>query len=261
VSPFNIIPSSFFNKPWHRFTNGAGEEIPAYACMRITSATETDNDIVFTTAKPDSEDRPFYLVNGPLAVPTGGEGRCSTIMQAGYVMTSGSPSVYDEWGPTDGSWEVSESGSGFLMLGPAQSDPTRAPAVQVTAGGSVAIATAQITMDMCGDIDQSISIDNFVLMSGSLTGDEPSYAINHYGRQAKSGALVEIHFYPYDPYTGSPDPHWAIAVPALRKADRTERVYWDSSSKCIVEDYYEDAVLESCQDRQTRTVLCFVKCD
>jgi hypothetical protein len=260
VSPFGVIPSSFFNKPWHRFTNGAGEEIPAYACMRITTATETDNDIVFTCAKPNSTDQPFYLVNGPLAVASGGEGRCSTIMQAGYVLTSGSPSVYDEWGPTNGSWEVSENGSGFLMLGPAQSDPTRAPAVQKSAGGSGLIATAQAAEKMCGASTGAVSIKNFVLQGGTMPGAVPTQAANYFQRQSPEDALLELHYYLFDPYTGASNPLWVIAIPQMRRADRVQRVYWHTGDKCLKEEYHENAALESCEELQERDILCFEEC-
>lgn len=261
MSPFSIIPSSFFNKPWHRFKNGAGEEIPAYAILRITGTTEIDNDIVFTVAKPNSEEQPFYLVNGPLAVKDDpdAEGRGTTSMQAAYVLVGGGPVYGDLWGPTDDSWEASENGSGFLMLGAAQPDPTRAVAVQVNQS-PVAIATANLTEDMCGTIDEEIGIDNFVLQAGTMPGATPTTAINHFGRQGQDNMLVELHHYAKNPTSGADDPHWIIAIPQMRKADHTTRVYWKEATKCIMEEYYEDAALESCKELQEREVRCADPC-
>jgi hypothetical protein len=179
MSPFDIIPSSFFNKPWHRCVNGAGEEIPAYACMRITGATEIDNDIVFQVAKPNTDKQLFYLVNGPVAIEnnSAAEGRCTTLSQAGYVSVSSSPSFGNIWGPTDGSWSVSSSGGGFLMLGSLQSDPSRAAAVQLPSEGEVVQVWTGSGSPVAGDL-QAANGDGFHegrvtrWVSGAFTANE-----------------------------------------------------------------------------------------
>ncbi len=270
MSPFDIIPSSFFNKPWHRFRNTSGQEIPAYACMRIVDAIEVDNDIVFEVDQPNDEDQPFYLVNGPLAVPANTaegegqaavekEGRGTTLMQAGYVLVSGGPTFGDVWGPTNGTWEISGDGKGFLMLGSAVSDPTRAAAVQQMAAGNP-VATAELTEDMCGELDEELTIANFCLVTPGEV-EIPSTAFNRLARQGPSGQRVKLEYWLKDPSDCSDFPHWAITKVQPQEADVLSEAFWDAEEGCFKGKRYKAAALEFCGGLETFTIYCPPVCD
>lgn len=265
MSPLDLIPASFFNKPWHRFKNGSGEEIPAYACMRIEDAIETDNDIVFEVAKPNDEEQPFYLVNGPLAVASGeeAEGRATLLTQGGYILVGGGPVFGDRYGPTDGAWEVTDSGVvlPFLMLGSARSDPTRAAAVQ-TGLLNVQVATAEISGEMCGDMDEQIGIESFCLVAGGPVNEEPTFAFNRFGRQGSAGARVKIERWNKDPSDNcSAFDHWAITQVQAGKGNIVHEVFWDSETKCIRAVQTLNAAYEACEQPEEVDVLCFEECD
>lgn len=273
MSPFDIIPASFFNKPWHRFKNTSGEEIPAYACMRIVDAIETDNDIVFEVDKPNDEEQPFYLVNGPLAVaantPEGEgqeevvtEGRATLLTQGGYVLVSGGPVFGDRYGPTDGAWDISESGIvlPFLMLGSARSDPTRAAAVQ-TGPQAALVATAKLSVAMCAEAPgEEVAIEDFCLQSGG-SATAPTTAFNWFGRLGMPGDLIKLEYWLKDPNDCSSFPHWAVTQVTAAKTDLVVGGEYDTASNCIVL-YTINGAFERCNNDppDTDNLFCFEIC-
>lgn len=103
-----------------RVRNGQGTVIPPGAVMRIVSSTAVGGQLVYTCAKPNSTTQNRYLVNGPFAIGTRStdEGLASTLCEAGYVLyDTGTPAVNEEWGPSDGSWTLTTSGTGFTITG------------------------------------------------------------------------------------------------------------------------------------------------
>lgn len=111
---------ALFHKWPIRVRNSSGVVAPPGACMRIASAVAVDGELVFTCAKPNATQQNRYLVNGPFEIGTGSsdEGIASALADPGYVMyDTGSPAVNEEWGPEDGEWALTTSGTGFTISG------------------------------------------------------------------------------------------------------------------------------------------------
>lgn len=141
------LRNPFVQNPWKRFSNGSGETIPPFSVMRITGATNNHGEITFTVAKPNATTYTAYLVSGPFAVPAGKEGICTTLTQAGYVAydTGETPSVGEEWGPTNGQWTVIQGATGFFICGGAKltAGVNVVAAIQISSGGDT-VDTVQV---------------------------------------------------------------------------------------------------------------------
>lgn len=108
------------------FSNQSGENVPAYACMKITDAVVDAGSYVLQISKPDGTGGPFCF-NGPnpVPVPAGDEsGRGQAffgVVKASY--SSGTPAAGDVWGPASGSWDIIATGDPILeILGAIESD-------------------------------------------------------------------------------------------------------------------------------------------
>lgn len=119
-----MIPGDFRDAMAHRWPirviNGAGEDIPPFACLRITGSSELNGQTVYTVAKPNTTFTRLYLVNGPFVIGTGStdEGRASYLTNGGRVLyESGTPAVGESWGPADGQWGLSKWRYGFTITG------------------------------------------------------------------------------------------------------------------------------------------------
>jgi hypothetical protein len=98
--------------------NGAGEEIPPCAVMRISSEDLVDGRRVITVAKPDSTFRRRYLVNSPIAIANSisAEGYAGYLGEGGYVYyNSGTPALDEEWGATASQWYLTQNRPGFII--------------------------------------------------------------------------------------------------------------------------------------------------
>src|SRR5574343_238478 len=102
------------------FVNGSYETVPAYAIMQVDAVegVPIDQARLVTIVKPDTTDG-VYIVNGPLAVRVGkqGRGRMASPMA---IACSGSPVTGDAVGPSAESWLVSTSGTGYIAMGGAE---------------------------------------------------------------------------------------------------------------------------------------------
>lgn len=110
--------------PSFDFRNDSGEEVPGFGIVRITE-TETggNGQQILVGDKPDGTDG-IYYVNGPSAVPAGSAedpkyGRCFLPTVAVFTAydDAETPANGEEWGPVSGSWLLTESGSGFNIIG------------------------------------------------------------------------------------------------------------------------------------------------
>ena len=95
--------------------NEAGEEIPAYGCMKVTGAAELDGQNYLEVEKPDSDFDATFLINGPHAIEDGGRGVAQTsnvlrILTDGGTITNG-----QQWGPVDGEWHIDSAASTKLF--------------------------------------------------------------------------------------------------------------------------------------------------
>lgn len=103
------------------FINASGEEIPAYAVMRITTPTTVDSEKVVNVAKPDGTYRWRYLVNGPDTVDaaSGSRGWGTWVWDSDRVLydTGSTPAFGEEWGPKSGEWKLFQHRPGFILDG------------------------------------------------------------------------------------------------------------------------------------------------
>lgn len=159
---------------WNYFKNVSAETIPAFAVMRVTGTIQVEGMTAITCAKPNSSSFSFYVVNGPAAVRAGFFGQC-TYGPSLVVRYSGSPSLDDDLGPTNGSWEISSGGSGFRVVGAINS--TILEAIQVpaaSASGSQTYAVATFSQAIASNATDEVL--EFVTSGGfGITAD----SINH----------------------------------------------------------------------------------
>lgn len=105
----------------HKFRNDSGEVIPPLACMRITNGT-LGYDSFFTVAKPNATQQKVYLLNHTTPVQPGALGWAQKYDEpngAAYGIdfrATTRPAYGQTWGPTNGSWLLSSTGTGFTVL-------------------------------------------------------------------------------------------------------------------------------------------------
>lgn len=137
-----------------RIRNSQGTVIPPGAVMRIVSSAAVDGELVYTCAKPNSTAQNRCLVNGPFAIGIGSsdEGIGTTLCEAGYVLyDTGTPAVNEEWGPSSGSWTLTNAGTGFTIAGGI-----------TTLAGNAAVSAVQ------GIPAAASTVDGFISASGTL---------------------------------------------------------------------------------------------
>lgn len=98
-----------------RWVNSSEETVPAFGVVKLSAWTAAKR--YFGVIKPDGEDG-LYYTNGPVDTLTGKHGQSNHWRTPQLCLISGSPSVGDEVGPTDGSWAMSSSGSGYRVFIP-----------------------------------------------------------------------------------------------------------------------------------------------
>lgn len=122
--------SSQRNKPRFNLARNIGPtEVPAFGIVEIDS-TESDEEGIqrFLVKQKADGGSEVYLINGldPIAdqstgAPLGGVS-CDWPVEALYD-SADTPAVGEEWGPTDGSYLLKKSGSGFQIVGSPKADP------------------------------------------------------------------------------------------------------------------------------------------
>ena len=116
------------NQQWWPVRNDSGEEVPPFACMRITGmfAPFTTGDGSFTTtgyanmgftiSKPNTFASQYsHLFNGPRPIAAGavGQGVFGRVMAGRYTGTA--PTVGNQVGPINNSWLLSSTSFGFTV--------------------------------------------------------------------------------------------------------------------------------------------------
>src|SRR5690606_9448074 len=93
--------------------NQSGENIPAYAAMRVTGATQLLGDYVVTVGKPDGSGGP-HLFNGPTVIGAGkhGQAQPGPVVSAWFDTTDTVP-VGEQFGPVSGEWRLAPGGAGW----------------------------------------------------------------------------------------------------------------------------------------------------
>jgi hypothetical protein len=173
-----VIPGDFRDAMAHRWPirvrNGESEDIPPFACMRITGCEEVDGQPVYTVGKPNSDFKRLYLVNGPFVIGTGSEdeGRASYLTNGGRVLyESGTPALGESWGPASGQWGLSKWRYGFTIIG---DDTTQA-------GNSSIVAQQFAVNSVLCKADEDIA-------SGGSSGTVSVYD----GNQADTGSNLAV---------------------------------------------------------------------
>jgi hypothetical protein len=89
------------------FRNDSGEEIPAYAVMRVDEVIYRDKQWLCVVMKPDTEFGQRYLVNGPGTVQADGYGQATdAAYPAPVACEAGTVTYGDGWGVLADSWEL-----------------------------------------------------------------------------------------------------------------------------------------------------------
>lgn len=126
------------NQQWWPIRNDSGEEVPAFACMRITGMfspfTSSDGvyqrvgvaNMGFTIGKPNAFASQYsHLFNGPIAIASGavGQGVFGHVM-LGRRSGVSAPTVGSAIGPTNGSWDLAGGSYGFTVVADTSLDDT-----------------------------------------------------------------------------------------------------------------------------------------
>jgi hypothetical protein len=106
-----------------RVKNGSGAAIPPFSIVLISSSITTNNEIVFTVAKPNAASTDFnwdgYLVTGPFAIGSGSsdEGLATTLAQPNFISTDFSASTGNICGPKHNQFTAAQYYYGYHILG------------------------------------------------------------------------------------------------------------------------------------------------
>lgn len=109
---------------WLPCQNTTANDIPGFAVMRVTGVADpstTDNEYVLTVDQPNNSPA-LYCVNGPQVIKAQGSspgwGVCSLDFPnfALYDSGSGTPTMFDQWGPKSGSWKLNKGYPGFYTF-------------------------------------------------------------------------------------------------------------------------------------------------
>lgn len=104
--------------PFRNDSSGS-ETVPAYGVMRVTGSVDIDGVEHVTVAKPNTDFKRKYLVNGPTAVPYNETGKGTWLEEADWVLydDANTPAIGESWGPSDGSWKLKKWRYGFTIVG------------------------------------------------------------------------------------------------------------------------------------------------
>lgn len=95
-----------------KWLNVSGSSVPAYGVVQFRTNFASGYN---QASQPDGEIG-LYYVNGPVDVADESYGESLGWGQARLVLVEGSPTVGTVVGPTDGSWSMSEEGTGFIVM-------------------------------------------------------------------------------------------------------------------------------------------------
>lgn len=95
-----------------KWLNVSGSTIPAYGVVQFKANFAAG----YNQASKSNGESGLYFVNGPVDVPNGAHGESLIWNHSRLVLISGDPDVGEVVGPTAGSWEMSSSGVGFIVL-------------------------------------------------------------------------------------------------------------------------------------------------
>ena len=145
-----------------KWLNVSGETIPAYGVVQFkANFTGGYNQ----ASKPDGASG-LYFANGGVGVPSAKHGESLVWKGARLVLLDGSPGVGTVVGPTDGSWAMSEDGTGFVVMH--QAVGGIGSVTQVGGGGGIPIIRFQIHEANC---DARSAVVRILSRNGSVPGE------------------------------------------------------------------------------------------
>ena len=103
---------------WMDFNNVSGEEIPAFAVMKITGLDSESNGRL--TADQYDQFGAVYAtaINGEHAVADTKNGKCTFSFPVWVMYDTGdTPALGESWGPVSGEWDARLRGIGFTVIG------------------------------------------------------------------------------------------------------------------------------------------------
>lgn len=122
------------SRQWVEFKNGAGEDIPAFGCIRLSGLTIPETGRVTRTGnKPNTYGSQYlHAFNGPVVCKSGEYGMCviGQEMVALYDSSDGTPAFGEKWGPRDATWKLKKNTGGFQIVGVTNSTKALALVVQ-----------------------------------------------------------------------------------------------------------------------------------
>lgn len=156
------------------FRNDSGETIPPYGIIKITNTVKQNGIYLLKGEKPDAWGSQYsHYVNGPAEVADGDEGRCyvpTSPVWAAYD-TGDTPAVGEPWGPTSGSWELSQDVGGFEVISSETDD-----------GKVLVIQRPMLTFVGKTDASHSKSATGTIsIYAGSTMGSESDTTVNKTG--------------------------------------------------------------------------------
>lgn len=168
------------------FRNTSGEEIPAYAVMRITGAERRAGRPVITVGKPSTTFRRLYLVNGSKKV-----GAASTAYGVGTYLDeggevlydSGTPAMGESWGPKNGQWSLAKWRYGFTITGAVDSTGLKVVATQTEVNEVYGQTNGALNKGSTGTVDLYDG-NNSAITSTSIT------ATNRFANVATSKKVI-----------------------------------------------------------------------
>lgn len=120
------------------FTNVAGEEIPAWACVQITGTSEIGGQNFLEADKPADSDGSagWFCFNGPYAVADGEEGYAQVgPVYRGYK-NAGTVTGGDRWQPVASQWYIEQDNAGIFICAGADDIDTDVLKVFIPSGTS-----------------------------------------------------------------------------------------------------------------------------
>lgn len=102
---------------WWSFKNTGSVAVDPHGCVEITGSTSPRRGVIrYNAQRPGTTLRVLYALNGGTEVPVGGYGRLTFDIAPGLA-ASGTPAMYQEWGPTVNSYELTTKRPGFFSFG------------------------------------------------------------------------------------------------------------------------------------------------
>lgn len=162
------------------YKNVSGFVVPPYGVIQFTGTPETTatGDIVLLATRPGLGDGPYFVDDGGGASVSGATqyGRAFRLVEGtSWVSFSGSaPSAWEEVGPTDGSFQMSSSGSGFYFTGQYEASYSRALVLFKSSPGTVPYIVTQVD----GSLTQAIVRD--VILAFTPNPSYPTFKAQPY---------------------------------------------------------------------------------